>query len=245
VIAPIQSFTSPFEELFKKVEVLGKLNIYAIEATLKPFKAGTFMQAYTVTAAEAIWPDVENDQLLVKLYHGRITKFNSKLPKYLANSLSNYQDAQKLNLPVATIYNDMTAKTDRYFLVEKLPDLLSIHNKSHIEQVRHFMTLSFENKIPFDLSYDNFGVRGETVCLLDYNERVITKDKLGFFVIQYLKSWVKQISNENLNLSRKNRQELSDQFLSELTEDLDVYGFKREWISEAIEGQLPLELEER
>ncbi|MGZ3733257.1 MAG: hypothetical protein ACXU9U_05920, partial [Parachlamydiaceae bacterium] len=245
IIVAKQSFSSPFEELFKKVETLGKLNIYGVEATLTPFKAGTYLQAYTVAAAEAIWPDVENDQLLVKLYHGRKTFFNRKLPARLANSLTNYQDAQKLNLPVATIYNDLTAETDRYFLVEKLSHLFDIHNKNHMQQVRHFMKISLESQIPFDLSYNNFGVRDEIVCLWDYNEKVIPENKLHVFVIQYLKTWVKQISLENLSSSIKQQRELSYKFLSELTESLDVHGFKNEWVPEAIDGQLPLDGGER
>ena len=112
---------SPYEELFSKVQSSQSLSVQGLTTTLNHSASGTFMNAYSIKADMSLIPDVPNDQLLLKLYHGQLTKFSPKLTEYMQNSIANYKAVQKLAVPVATIYNLDTALEDHFFTWKKSP----------------------------------------------------------------------------------------------------------------------------
>ncbi|MBA3239224.1 MAG: hypothetical protein H0T62_12870 [Parachlamydiaceae bacterium] len=239
---PCKKRNSPgeYEKLFWSSEkgclVKGKESF-----SLTRFAKGSFMNAYKFNGLTTIQNGVSNDKLLIKLYAADSKSFNEvKAPVYMQNSINNYHEAVRLGLSVSTIYNIETALTDKYFLVEFIPAEVDLGNEHHLKQVQHFIKVSYENKIPFDLSFSNLRVKEDgTVTLIDFVEKPFNfteNYKLLDFTITYLKSWVKSARDltMNSNLSYENRKELARQLLSLLTEDLEVHGFSPQWSQQAL-----------
>lgn len=218
-------------QLFKDAEK-GSLLIYGFKYNLTRFGEGTFMKVYKLQGQSKIQNEVSNDKLLLKLYSRAHISFDEKtLSCYMNNSIENYNAAKKLDLPVSTIYNIQTAITDKFFLVELIPNEADLGNENQLKQIQSLFKVSFEKKLLLDLSFSNLRVRENgTVTLIDFVEEPVKFTdacQLSIFVIQYLKSWTKEVQQMTLNADfpQEQKKELAAQLLTILTEGLEPYGF--------------------
>ena len=236
---------SPYEQLFSKLEKAQGLNILGLTVALNFFAAGSFMNSYSVKADLTLIPDVPNDHLLLKAYHGihfqGRTKFTPALSEYMQNSIDNYNAVQRLRIPVATIYNLKTALEDRFFIVKKIPHAIDLSRPDHIEQVSALFKKSFQNRVLIDLAFSNLRADDNgTVTLVDFVEQPFDfndKQKMKNFAIKFLNSWRTpvQILCLTKNLSKSETKEKAQNLLMSLTQDLDKYGFNPTWIQGALD----------
>lgn len=144
---------------------------------------GEHSQIYHIHSSENLVSGYENNQLLLKCYFAPTTVGNA-LNAYLRNSLEQYDQVIKANLPVAKILNRETIETDGYFLVENIPHVfdftwdeatpfesLDATTQSRLSQLKNFFRLALEHNIALDLKKDNLSVRDDgTVVLIDLRE---------------------------------------------------------------------------
>lgn len=218
---------SVFKVLFNKAEQSRyetSFMILGVPAKLIPFADGTFVRAYGVLASEKIHQESENENLLVKLYHGQKTKFGEKaLQKYMKISLENYDKAIALELPHAKIYNRETALNDKFYLVEKIPNEIDWQDGNHITQVISIFETVFKKQYPGDLSYANLRVTNEgTVVLIDFSEKNIDFSntyKIYNFVLQMFRGWCRKIQETHRqDEGRSEAKKLLDQFFAVMPE---------------------------
>lgn len=229
-----------FEKIFNSVNS-GSAMVNGLTCSSRLFAAGSFMKTYTLDCDIQIQPDVKNCDLLLKIYSGVKFLFNDeKMLKTLENSKKNYNKAKKFDLPVSIIYNIETAVTDGFFLAEFIPEAIDLTREDQLAQVRTFFEKSFQNKVPFDLSYSNLRVKNDVVTLIDFVEKPFefsNTEKLRSFAIQFLKGWSKQVLEitKASSFSGDERKELALQLLTSLTQGLEKDGFDNEWNKKAVD----------
>lgn len=235
---------SPHVALFNAVEETMSLPVNGVNATLNKFAKGSLMQAYTLQAESQIYPNFDNDQLIVKLpFIDRNTPVK-KLPSRLQCAIESYRKMQAHGgIPTATLVNLDTAGTDNFFVVEKIPHPVDMTNPSHLEQIKALFQVYFKDKLLLDLSFDNVRVKkvrddvtGEetdVVYVIDYIEKEIDfvqeKVSLGRFVINNLESFCRNHQRNIQGLDPETRWDQMNELLSFLTEGLEGTSFNPNW----------------
>lgn len=247
-----EKIVSEYETRIARAEAKEPQNIRGVNVSLQLIAYGTFMNCYSIQQADGnVVPGVPNSQVLIKLYHGKKTQFTPKLYQHMQNSIENYHAAQKIQIPVAAIYNSTTASQDHCLIVERIPHEdgvqgkgdIDLTNEHHVEQVCDRFKKSFENQIPLDLSFSNLRVRDDgTVTLVDFVENPDDFYKAGKkreFVVRFLKSWCRQIQNilykNDSTCPAEIAKEESRKLLERLTQGLGQHGFDPSWNQEALD----------
>lgn len=224
--------SSAFRQTFMSAEN-GSLKINNVNYNLgEPIGEGTFMRVY----------EVLGNEMVAKVFKDGKLKFNDiVMVACMKNAITNYKAAKKIGLPVSKIYNIETALADKCFLVELIPEEVSLTNRNHLDQMRHFFEMSYEHKIPFDLALSNFRVKlnntDEIVRLVDFTEERLefeNSDEFSLFAIQIAKSYAQAVANltANSDLSIAMKRLFAEKFLNELTHSLK--GYNPEWNQEAL-----------
>jgi hypothetical protein len=204
------------------------------------------MNCYSIRAEGSLIPNVSNDQVLVKLYHGKqghkARRFASELLSgYTKCSIANYKEIQNLGIPVASIYNLETALEECVFIVEKVPYELDLNQDYQLEQVCDLFKKSFENKAPIDLSFNNLRVQENgSVTVVDFVEKSYDfnkTSKLRDFTIQFLKSWCWKASHFTVanQGSQAEARMAAQKLLIRLTQGLQKHGFDLSWNQAALD----------
>jgi len=222
--------SSPYETLFQTISGEKTLSLYGVKAKLERIGQGYFMHTFAMKAETEILPDIANDTLLVKFYHGAKGGFGeNRLSTYTSSSLRNYETALSLNLPVAQIHNADTALQDRYFLVERIPH--EIEMPQDIEKVHQFFKAAFANKVYFDLHPSNLRKREDgTVTLIDFVEEKInfktsSGSECACRITALLTAWAER------GASRAE----GEQIVKRLTAGLEEHGFDPQWAEDALQ----------
>jgi hypothetical protein len=169
--------------------------------------AGSFSKVYLVNDNKKMFPERENNQILVKILKEEHVQ---KGPLYLKNMLDQFQQIRR-DLPVATILNEATALKDGFIAIDFIPGTIQPHllwgdrraidqikqaDLKHLEDVRKFFTYSITKKVLLDLKPDNFGIAtAGDLRFFDFMEE-IDEDELESTLIQALKRWC--CGNENV-----------------------------------------------
>lgn len=227
---------SAYETLFKTVTESKNVNLYGVDAHLELLGKGYFMYAFTVQTDTEILPDVANNSLIFKIYHGAKNVFNAQtLANYTKRSVENYHQALQCGLPVATFHNVETALEDKYFLVERIP--LEISMPRDVEKVHHFFMTAFANKVYFDLHPSNLRVRDDgTVTLIDFVEEEIKfkttpGSECACRITALLTAWA-----EHGKTFAEGKE-----IVSKLTAGLEPHGFNPMWAQDALRTAFPYE----
>jgi hypothetical protein len=195
------SAPSPYSKLCNQIEH-GSCMICNQRVKVAIFsKQGSYMNVYTIQAVNPVITTSSNDQLLLKVYNQkRSSESEKRLNSYMEHSIQNYRDAQELGLPVATIYNIETALTDHFFLQEKIPGVVDLRNKDHVEQVRKFFIAALKNNLSLDVLPSNLMVKTEgTVVLIDFVEESENEENQNgtyCFIRQAIENWCRQFISE-------------------------------------------------
>lgn len=181
---------SPFETQYKQTSA-GSFNYHNSVYQVKELGAGSFSTVYILREhPNQICPGVDNSEIVIKVYHGIKMGFDSRrLNKYLDSALTNYKQVIDLQLPVATIYNAETARSDRAIIQEKVDADIDISNPAHMSQVKKFLDTSLESGILMDLQPANLKVRNGVVVLIDFLEELKDHNILTTFNLA-MKAWV-------------------------------------------------------
>jgi hypothetical protein len=204
---------------------------------------GTYLVVFPFTCSKPIIPGINNDRLLVKIFNKEHTKNEKKIVALMTNSLKNYNDISKLNLPCSKIHNEATAVEDTKYIVDKIPSRVNIICPDQLQQVRKFFEVTIKNKVICDLSYTNLMVKKEfsgtvekktEVTLIDFAENELTMgtEKYDRFAIQFLKSWCNEIHRFKGREGREPSRLLLEYFVKDLT-------FNPECIERALDEHFP------